>query len=636
MSASEWDAAEAAVAASTGARRAAGTGAARSASRGGGPGSVPWSAVVADGGARSAPVTRRPGTAGRSPSPTRNAAAGRGGAPARYPTPARNAASAARPTAGRRPVGDGAIAAGRTAHPVAQAQDGFVLQADGGTLHPATGPRASGWDAPPGWNTPAGWQPTASPAVPPVRDAEPRWDTTTPLRAPGAVSSPGSASTMRLAATPGMAAAPGTAAPGRAPAPEMTAPIRGFSSPAPAGGWGGGSARDAARIASFGQAAVVMPGTASPQSRSVAPGEPDTLTGPLSVSTTARRAREAGAAFTGPPRQDTARSTGRPAVTSPLAAGPRSQPSRDRTGWDRTGWDEDAWDEAGPASGGHRRARGRRTGQGPAADDLPSRGLTRADRFADAAYSAGRMPASRGASSPARLAAEDADRAAGAHRAPMRRGNGRARLAAAGTVSLAGLSAIVAGVALGGDPGSTTQPLSTAAGDAPTIQYSGSTDAFGSSAQASRNRAQATPPRAQLAPTASQPDLTTTYVNPATAPIPVVTLVPRDEQPATGPTDLRGIVASAAGAASAAAASASSGTSATPTASASPTSQSSSLPFDPDSPATSQPASPSPSSGGSALPFHPVDVTPLTSTTSSATPTAAASSDSTASSASGH
>ncbi len=194
------------------------------------------------------------------------------------------------------------------------------------------------------------------------------------------------------------------------------------------------------------------------------------------------------------------------------------------------------------------------------------------------------------------------------------------RLAAAGTVSLAGLSALVAGVAFGGDGGAGGTAVPNA-GEAPRIQYTGGTEAFAYGAaqtQASRDRALSTPPRAELAPSADQAGtgssgsgsssggrsagLSTVALGPTTAPIPIISLIPRD-QPATGPTDLRSIAPSTGAATTA-------GTTATsaPTTTATP---SESAGGEATSPATAPAATASPGTGS--LPFHPtpIDVEPL-------------------------
>ncbi len=230
---------------------------------------------------------------------------------------------------------------------------------------------------------------------------------------------------------------------------------------------------------------------------------------------------------------------------------------------------------------------------------------------------AGRRPTGPRRSGPASAAARNlapAERVTGAHRAPIRRGNGRVRLAAAGTASLAGLSALVAGVAFGGDGGGGAAVPN--AGEASRIQYTGTeTLAYGASqTQASRDRTQSSPPRAELAPSADRAGtgtggssasgssaVTTVALGPTTAPIPIISLTPRD-QPTTGPTDLRSLAPSA-------------GTVTGTSATATPTTTATSSASDggATSPAASPSATPSATSspGTGALPFHPVDVEPL-------------------------
>ncbi|CAJ59712.1 hypothetical protein FRAAL1047 [Frankia alni ACN14a] len=231
-----------------------------------------------------------------------------------------------------------------------------------------------------------------------------------------------------------------------------------------------------------------------------------------------------------------------------------------------------------------------------------------------------------------------AERVPGAHRAPIRRGNGRVRLAAAGTASLAGLSALVAGVAFGGDGGGGAAVPN--AGEASRIQYSGTdTLAYGASqSQASRDRTQSSPPRAALAPSADRAGsgtggsgasgssaVTTVALGPTTAPIPIISLTPRD-QPTTGPTDLRSIAPSA-GTVTGASATAAPTTTATPSASDD---------GEATSPAVSPSATPSTtaSPGTGALPFHPIDVEPLLGSWFSAPSSSSSGSTATTSSAS--
>ncbi|KDA44948.1 hypothetical protein E0F15_00625 [Frankia sp. B2] len=327
-------------------------------------------------------------------------------------------------------------------------------------------------------------------------------------------------------------------------------------------------------------AAASFPPPTPPRPPVAPPGELDTITGPLSVSTSARRAREATASRVGDAAQrrrplDTLSRTGRPrfaTTATTAAAGVQAGGT--------LGTLYNPFHVPGPAS--------------PAASHRP----------ADV------HPTNPSAGSPGRMP--------GAHRAPAdRRSSGRVRLAAAGTVSLAGLSALVAGVALGGDPtGATTGPN---AGEAPRVQYTGGT-AFGSSqTQASRDRPQAalpTPSQALLAPSTSQSGLGAhpgspsgrsgsshatgeAYLGPGTSPIPIVPLTPRDElsSPSTSPTDLRTIAPSPTESAGAA------------TTSPSPTD---SWPWGDPTPSTS----PTPTSAGGSLPFHPtpIDVTPLLET----------------------
>ncbi|CAO5175865.1 conserved hypothetical protein [Frankia sp. AiPs1] len=226
----------------------------------------------------------------------------------------------------------------------------------------------------------------------------------------------------------------------------------------------------------------------------------------------------------------------------------------------------------------------------------------RAGDYGGGTFTASRMPVVPTTRTEAVLAPRSEDtqviRLPGAHRAPARRGsrgNGRVRLAAAGTVSIAGLSAIVAGVTLGGEqPGSATVPSS---GDASRIQYNGRTDALalGSTQnQASRGSTRGTPPRAEPAPHPSQAGqggsssslgtghsaVTTATLGPSTAPVPIITLVPQGS--ATGPTDLRGLTPST---------SASTSPTAPDTSATLSTSPSSTglggLPFDPEAPSTS-------------------------------------------------
>ncbi|WP_101834588.1 hypothetical protein [Frankia canadensis] len=651
----------------------------------GDPGSVPWSAVVgdavgiarppaaaprraaSDAWASSARVGHAADDTGADFSPSRTAYVTRPAergvsgweAPAGWSTPTgwQSTTAPDAPTRRATPPYQGA------AHP-ARGADPLGLVTPPGSTVPVSSSAPIGTTAPRGFTAPDGFA-AALDAAAPLGAPVPR-DTTTPLGALSALGTSSPPATDPLGTSSPLAGPLGMAGPVRSTSPLDTVTARGAGAPRGTGtqpmaavGRGTTSARDAARIASFGQAAVVTPGIPN----SLPPGERDTLTGPMSASTTARRARSAGGApSAAAPRPTTARAPIAPASTSPLSSSPLSSSPlsssplaagtgpgsrRGEAGWGEAGWGDDGWD--GSSSGDRRRARGagdrtRRKVGGPgpatrprnAADGdsaltstarLASPG-SRTDRFADASFTASHSPAASRTAAASRTSAarraseahqapDDAGRISGAHRAPMRRGNGRARLAAAGTVSLAGLSAIVAGVALGGDPGSTTQPLATAAGETPTIQYRGSTSVltFGASgSQASRGHTRTTPPRAQLAPSADQPELDTTTVSPTTGPIPVITLVPRDEQAATGPTDLRGLIPST-GAGTTASASPTS--SASPTASRSQTSGDGSLPFDPASPATSQPATPSPSASSSSgtLPFHPspVEVTPLSS-----------------------
>ncbi len=388
------------------------------------------------------------------------------------------------------------------------------------------------------------------------------------------------------------------------------------------------------------------------------PGEPDTITGPLSVSTTARRTREA-AAPAGPGAGSSYTADGPYGAVNPYAAASAydtdapfsaglpaapGRPSADGT-WDEDDRDVGGWDGGGwPSDARADLAGGRRVAVGGAAGATSARFVAsaRGQQFAGGSFTASRLPAARagaGSSRPPRDPAA-ATRAPGAHRAPVRRGNGKVRLAAAGTVSLAGLSAIVAGVTLGGDPSGAAAAAS--AGDAPRVQYTGSPDVFSASQPAaSRSRAQSTPPRAEPAPNADggtgsngtstgsgQDPVTTTSLGPSTAPIPVITLVPRDDQPTTGPTDLRGLTPTASITAAATTTTAASptaiGTTTTPsgtTGSPSPTSTPTAggLPFDPASP-----ASPAPSSAAS-LPFDPtpIPITPLHSTQPAKTATTA-------------
>ncbi|WP_175084844.1 hypothetical protein [Candidatus Frankia nodulisporulans] len=365
------------------------------------------------------------------------------------------------------------------------------------------------------------------------------------------------------------------------------------------------------------------------------PGERDTITGPLSVSTTARRDREL--AQYAPSRYTTSSVLVPTATPRPPAA----------PAWPATdSWPDDA--DPYPATGGHPIPSTGIPSTDQAApnqawdtDQLPddawyeqpmSDGTHWADDDANgyggysngADFTASRMPVRPAGMVPApRPRDTQAVRLPGAHRAPTRRGNGRVRLAAAGTVSLAGLSAIVAGVTLGGEqPGSATVPTN---GDASRIQYNGSTDALAlgaSQSQAARGSIRSTAPRAVPAPHPGQSTdgtssaVTTTTLGPTTAPIPILTLVPQGT--ATGPTDLRGLTPGTS----------STGTpGSTPTSPTSPTSDATispstspsatgdpdtGLPFTPDTPSAS-PAASSPwsSPSSSVLQPGPISITPL-------------------------
>ncbi|WP_261554889.1 hypothetical protein, partial [Frankia tisae] len=429
------------------------------------------------------------------------------------------------------------------------------------------------------------------------------------------------------------------------------------------------------------------------------PGELDTLTGPLSVSTTARQARQSAPGWDGHAAGRQQRDRGED-PTDPMHRAPvgRGWPRHDRLATDGGNTDdlfyaddrldddrlgEDRYDtdnryetndqydtdnryEANGRYDSHDFAPNDRFGGDDQYSDdqysddqysddqygderwsdSPAHGAVsweRGSRFAGTARvvspssgasfaasrmpTTGRMPVGPRRGRPAPAAARDhapVERVPGAHRAPLRRGNGRVRLAAAGTVSLAGLSALVAGVAFGGDGGAGGTAVPNA-GEAPRIQYTGGTEAFAYGAaqpQASRDRALSSPPRAELAPSADQAGtgssgsgsssgggsagLSTVALSPTTAPIPIISLLPRD-QPATGPTDLRSISPSTGAATTA-------GTTATsaPTTTATPSESAGSEAISPAaSPATAPTATGSPGTGS--LPFHPapIDVEPL-------------------------
>lgn len=372
------------------------------------------------------------------------------------------------------------------------------------------------------------------------------------------------------------------------------------------------------------------------------PGERDTITGPLSVSTTARRDRDL-APYTPAPYTPAQYAPSRYTTSSVLVPTATPRPPAAPV-WPATdSWPDDA--DPYPATGGH---------PIPSTDQLPddawyeqpmSDGAHWADDDANGYgtdgygaqshesggysngvdFTASRMPVRPAGMVPAsRPRDTQAVRLPGAHRAPTRRGNGRVRLAAAGTVSLAGLSAIVAGVTLGGEqPGSATVPTN---GDASRIQYNGSTDAlaFGASqSQAARGSIRSTAPRAVPAPHPGQSTdgtssaVTTTTLGPTTAPIPIITLVPQGT--ATGPTDLRGFTpgTSSTGTPESTAASPTSDATISPSTSPSATGEpDTGLPFTPDtpsaSPAASSPwSSPSSSPWSSVLQPGPISITPL-------------------------
>ncbi|MCM3886945.1 hypothetical protein [Frankia sp. R82] len=364
------------------------------------------------------------------------------------------------------------------------------------------------------------------------------------------------------------------------------------------------------------------------------PGERDTITGPLSVSTTARQEREAAWAtphhHPGEQPGSEQYSTRSVLVTAPGTSHHGSGTARD--------WADEDLDEAWPApvsSSAPPVAWYERPLYDPWYDEEASTSPDPwgADPFSEydgyqhpdtgVSFTASRMPVVRPAGMVATPRADDTQsiRLPGAHRAPARRGNrgnGRVRLAAAGTVSLAGLSAIVAGVTLGGEqPGSATVPTN---GDASRIQYNGRTDAlaFGAAqSQAARGTTRTTPPRALPAPhpgLGGQPGegsastgtglsaVTTTVLGPTTAPIPIITLVPQGTS--TGPTDLRGLTpgTSATGTTGATKSPTPSNGTTSPNASPSATEDTGfGLPFTPDTPSASP---------GSLQP-NPISITPL-------------------------
>ncbi|ABW15423.1 hypothetical protein Franean1_6079 [Parafrankia sp. EAN1pec] len=245
------------------------------------------------------------------------------------------------------------------------------------------------------------------------------------------------------------------------------------------------------------------------------PGEMDTVTGPISMSTSRRREL-----FGDDPQDSQADSYGRSARRGQPAGSGRS-PVRGRPagrhddtadlGVRRPGEldPQSVGDDSG-AAGGPGTSRISLFEPGRPSGSLRVETSPRSGTRADGARSttASRAAASRSTASGGRASGGTAARAAGsatgrgAHRAPApRRGPSRTRMVVAGTASLAGLSAIVTGVALSGD-----QPVTAAGpttGATPLVQVAGSRPAaFGSGdTQASRDGRVPLPTYPAAAPT---------------------------------------------------------------------------------------------------------------------------------------